>query len=89
MLNFIVAKSSLQFPHCIANDVTKTRNGEWEMGNGECGMGNSPFIIPHSLWEMENGEWEMGNGQRGIGNRKLLRLLLMIVVLRQNKGICR
>ena len=33
-------------------DVTKT-NGEWEMGNGEWGMG------------MGNGEWEwgMGNGE--------------------------
>ena len=37
-----------------ASDVTKTRNGEWGMGNGK--------------WEME--KWEMGNREWGMGNEK-------------------
>ena len=40
-------------PVIFHTDVTKTRNGEWGMGNGEWGIGIS------------NGEWEwgMGNGK--------------------------
>ena len=38
-------------PFTHTKDVTKTRNGEWGMGNGEQGMGYGKL-----KWEIENGK---------------------------------
>ena len=46
-------------------DVTKTRNGEWGMGDGKWGMGNGEWGMGNGEWGMGNGEWEIEKWKNG------------------------
>ena len=60
---WVASQSKVESCTTFRTDVTKTRNGEWGMGNVEWGMGNVE-------WGMGNVEWGMGNGEWGMGNEK-------------------